>query len=206
MSWRYEIKYILSPYQWLQMQQVLVEHPASFRTAYPDRTVNNIYFDTPDFATCRDNLAGISNRKKYRIRWYGDFKKIVNPVFEIKIKDNALGTKEIYPINDWDTNKEVDLPFLKSGFLRPVLQNQYRRSYYINMEENFRLTVDRAIKYQSVANHYLQNDTQAILDDRIIVELKFNAEDYDHQEAITRFIPFRPSKHSKYVTGVLTCW
>ena len=38
---------------------------------YDDRLINSIYYDDENYCTAQDNLAGITNRRKYRIRWYG---------------------------------------------------------------------------------------------------------------------------------------
>jgi SPX domain protein involved in polyphosphate accumulation len=205
-DWRYEVKYILKQEEWAQLQQVLISHPASFYSAYPDRLINNIYLDTTDFVTCQDNLAGISERRKYRIRWYGDEKVVENPILEIKIKNNALGRKEFHPIEDWSDEYLYKRQIQNHGQLNPVLQNQYLRSYYLNWQGNFRLTVDRAIKYKR-ADDYLSSDLSgALLDEHIIVELKFKEEDLKFQKEISHYLPFRTSKHSKYVTGIFYCF
>ena len=39
---------------------------------YKDRLINSIYYDDESFTTAQNNLSGISNRRKYRIRWYDD--------------------------------------------------------------------------------------------------------------------------------------
>ena len=205
MDWRYEMKYVLRQDEWQKLQQVLLEHPASFQTAFPDRIVNNIYLDTNELETCNDNLAGISDRKKFRIRWYGEKEDFDNAVLEIKIKNNALGRKEFVKI-DWNGEKLSNQIHKNHGGLVPVLQNQYLRSYYINWEENFRLTVDRRIKYKPT-NHYFSADySDAFNDEHIIVELKFKAEDFALHKEISHYLPFRPTKHSKYVTGIFYCY
>ena len=67
-------------------------HPASFYRLYQDRTINNIYFDTPNMACAHDNLDGNNIRKKYRIRWYGkDQHTLTKPILEVKYKENLLG-------------------------------------------------------------------------------------------------------------------
>ena len=91
---RYELKYHLTAYSVAHCTQVVLQHPASFQKAFPDRQVNNIYFDTPELTSFLNNVDGISERKKYRIRWYGeDFDQIDQPVLEQKIKENQLGSK-----------------------------------------------------------------------------------------------------------------
>ena len=207
--WRYEIKYILEPHQWLQIEQMLIEHPASFTTLFPDRLINNIYYDTPDFGMCRDNLSGIAQRNKVRLRWYGDGSTIVNPTLEKKIKNNSLGRKENTPLNmtDYDEiNNWINRHYLSMGYLLPVLKNQYLRSYYQNMEGSFRLTIDRNVNYQVADKLSFYNQLSKIQDDPIILELKFDQKDLYKETEITNFIPFRSTKHSKYVTGILACF
>ena len=58
---------------------------------YKDRIVNSIYYDDEEFETAQDNLSGISDRRKYRLRWYGN--EFKNYIYEIKVKKNNLGKK-----------------------------------------------------------------------------------------------------------------
>ena len=61
-----------------------INFKSKIQKQYKDRFINSIYYDNDNFTTARDNLAGISNRRKYRIRWYNDKDKNFN--YEIKIK------------------------------------------------------------------------------------------------------------------------
>ena len=67
---RYEIKFILDNaklseiYQWIKDSTFM-------KKSFPDRKVNSLYFDDENYSCVRDNLAGISDRKKMRFRWYG---------------------------------------------------------------------------------------------------------------------------------------
>ncbi len=209
MDWRYEIKYALSGLEGADLSAWIRTHPAVFGRAYPDRIVNNIYLDTMDFAACRDNLAGISHRSKTRIRWYGPPAKIQDPVIEQKIKVNTLGTKrryEVEPLVELDALMQYvyeEVP--DSAVLEPVLQNSYHRSYYLSMDGNYRLTVDRGISYNRVQNSLLAPELP-IRDKRIIIEIKFEAAYIKSWKMISRYIPFRQTKHSKYTTGVLACY
>jgi hypothetical protein len=153
-----------------------------------------------------DNLAGISDRQKYRIRWYGEQEEVVKPVFEQKIKNNALGRKESIPIENWNENYLHEHHLKNYGSLSPILQNQYLRSYFVDWSGNFRLTVDRNIKYKRVNSIYSDDYSGAFNDEHIIVELKFGQDHFTIHKDITRHFPFRPSKHSKYVTGIFYCF
>ena len=55
---------------------------------YKDRLINSIYYDDENFTTAQNNLSGISNRRKYRIRWYDN--KFKDFFYEIKIKKIIL--------------------------------------------------------------------------------------------------------------------
>ncbi len=41
-----------------------------FKKLYTNRRVNSIYYDTFDLNCLWDNINGLSNRDKYRVRWY----------------------------------------------------------------------------------------------------------------------------------------
>lgn len=70
-----------------------INFKSKIQKEYNDRLVNSIYYDSENFDTAKDNLAGISNRHKYRIRWYNEYQNKFN--YEIKIKKNNLGKKLI---------------------------------------------------------------------------------------------------------------
>ena len=209
-DFRYEIKYEINPQFAGSIRRVIAMHPQGFRKVFPDRWVNNIYFDTPGFVTCQDNLSGISERKKYRLRWYGDINPIERSTFEIKIKSNMVGRKE-------NTRMAPDTPLrqlldqlrdrhdLPDG-LQPTIQNRYLRSYFLNFEGNFRLTVDRHLQHASFDKLLGQPSAHLLSYPLQILELKFEMDAWDQHKAITRFIPYRQTKHSKYVSAVMACW
>lgn len=91
---RYERKYRIEELDRFAVRTVIDGHPVSFRKLFPDRQINNIYLDTRDMSYFRENLSGVGQRRKYRIRWYGsDLEQVSKPVLEIKIKDGELGEK-----------------------------------------------------------------------------------------------------------------
>ena len=91
---RYEIKFVLSNPQVSQALEWIYFH-TSAKLAHPNRLVNSIYFDDNDFTSVKDNLIGLSNRSKYRLRWYGDSRQNeeVDLNFEIKNRSNRTGDK-----------------------------------------------------------------------------------------------------------------
>ena len=113
---RYERKYKIESISPDVVRQVVINHPASFKKIFPDRKVNNIYFDNAELSAYFDNVNGVAERQKVRVRWYGDdIRKIENPKLEIKIKSNQLGYKKSFPIDDFEI-----------GDLKELTQKIYR--------------------------------------------------------------------------------
>lgn len=203
-DYRYERKYRLSGLSKAWLEQMIRLHPAGFRTLYPERRVNNIYFDTADFSAYRLNVIGAPHRRKYRLRWYGDVAALQHPVLEVKIKNAELGYKEHYPQPDsqWSGLPHLlrHLPALREQALQPVMVNRYRRNYWGSADGRFRITVDDSLQFAAYrpgcAPHFLLSD------DALILELKYAAEDDADAQHIFAGLPFRQTKNSKYVTGV----
>jgi len=205
---RYELKYKLEKFSLDAALQAIRLHPAGFRKAFPDRQINNIYFDTPGLTTLEENVSGIANRKKFRVRWYGtDPTLIQSPRYEIKIKQNMLGDKVVQPVDAFslDNLKEITQTINRlSGInhgLKPVLLNSYVRSYFTTSDAAFRITVDRELRYHSlllapVFRKYLIEDPDLVL------ELKYDESIDGETDRVTQHLPFRQTKSSKYVTGV----
>ncbi|MCB0625979.1 MAG: VTC domain-containing protein, partial [Saprospiraceae bacterium] len=76
-------------------------HPASFRPLHPERQINNVYFDTCDLAAYQQNLMGVADRRKIRLRWYGEGATRMNAAqLEIKSRSNETGSKEVILLGD----------------------------------------------------------------------------------------------------------
>ena len=61
---RFERKWLFRSNNYLAMINSLLRSKLFFRTQYPLRKVNSIYFDTQDYVSIRQNLDGVSNKKK----------------------------------------------------------------------------------------------------------------------------------------------
>ncbi len=208
-SFRHEKKYKSEQLHPEVVKQVIRNHPASFRKIFPDRQINNVYFDTPNYMAYTENVDGISERRKFRVRWYGDDVSIISkPNLEIKIKSNMLGCKETYPIkSSFDLEdfralkKEVSAYSQLKLDLVPTLINSYQRSYYGTSDGNFRITVDSGLRYFSLLRA-IRFTKYAIEDEATVVELKYEAALDDKADPIMQYLPFRQTKSSKYVSGM----
>ncbi len=186
-----------------------VQHlPLSFQMAYPDRAVNSIYLDSPSLHALQDNLSGISNRSKYRVRWYGEEMEIATkPLLERKIKSNQLGEKEYWPLPDFQLSDDFDLTsFLLQNspahqLLSPVVFVRYHRSYYVSFDGQVRATIDRALQYLHFHGNLWMKNTP-VHDPAIILEIKYDEKLDGQLDDIFQALPFRLGKNSKFVGGL----
>ncbi len=204
---RYERKYRIEglPLPWIK--QVIIGHPMSFRSHYPDRQVNNIYFDSPDLSAFKENVAGVPERRKHRLRWYGEVAtQLPKPVFEIKIKDRELGRKESQVLRStpWENLPEslANLPAFKEMPLLPVMINAYQRSYFLSSDQRFRITLDWGLRFSPYNASSPPDALFSLPDEAIIMEVKYALEDDDRAQEVFQHLPFRQTKNSKYVTGI----
>ena len=202
---RYELKYYLTEGDYDRFIAVVNEHPAGFVKNYPDRTVNNIYLDSPDLDSWHETQFGLSERKKYRIRWYGDWERMEQPALEIKVKQNQLGTKLVYPLRslNWDSlSKDID--HIKADLSLPhhlmiSSTNFYSRSYFESHCGIYRITIDKELNF----GNGLYNLVKPEIPSRWgVMELKYDLTDDQDSDWVKQFIPFQRSKFSKYVNAL----
>jgi SPX domain protein involved in polyphosphate accumulation len=206
---RYERKYLLSGSDYRSISMEIMIHPAGFRIQHPDRRIRNIYFDTPELAALNTNLYGVAERAKHRVRWYGN--EILpkgRARWEIKQKHNTLGLKIVKDINlSEDTSFEkiatdVNARFCKMQALIPTLLNTYMRSYFVTPDNKFRITVDREMNFAPIIAGKRTTSIPFRVSN-IVVELKYDKDWDDDANEILKYIPFRQTRNSKYVTGML---
>ncbi len=217
-NYRFERKFTLDEVDrsWI-LQQVKL-HPSFFQPIFHPRQINNIYLDTPDYKFYEDNIHGIANRKKVRIRWYGDtFGKVLKPKLEYKLKNNLLGDKWTFDLAPFEIKPGFSLDQLPSIFsqsnlppditedlrtLSPSLLNSYQRTYFLSANKKYRLTFDEELSYYGFDkpnSHFSFKRTQP---HHFIVELKYSPEDDKGANQIAKKFRYRLDKSSKYVDGV----
>jgi hypothetical protein len=193
-------------------------HPARFFMPFPDRQVNNIYFDMHNYHAFAENLSGASSRTKVRYRWYG---QAIGPdigTLEIKCKRNLFGWKHRYPISQPPYKAEYSLKDIRQALLEqlppdgkkwlntspfPIIINRYYRKYFLSSDEKIRATMDtkQAVwdqRFKSFPNF----EHQANIPPSLVVEVKFDRSDRKLASQFLEDIPVRASRHSKYITGV----
>ena len=201
---RYERKYQVSSHDYHRVFDLIMSNPAGFNKSYEDRKVNSIYYDDINYSSYNDNLVGIAERVKYRVRWYGDtVATITNPILEKKIKKGLLGSKEYSKIQDFDLAKGApnlnDLP-LFTNVLCPTVVVRYDRTYFESYNKKVRATIDRNLEYGIISNNILLGDFYT--DPKVILEIKYNLSDELEAQDCLQAIPYRLSKNSKYVAAM----
>ena len=109
---RLEIKYNFKEFDKIFIKKNILKNK-NFTKLYDDRIINSIYYDTNNLKCANDNLAGLSNRKKYRTRWYNTDS---NFNFEIKIKENKLTKKFILDKDTFISKSTINSDKIKSFF------------------------------------------------------------------------------------------
>jgi len=218
-TFRYERKFLVEELLPFQVAALIKQHPRLFHTPYPPRYVNNLYLDTPDMVNYFDNVDGAMERRKVRVRWYGEpFGEITRPMLEVKVKVGLVGTKHTYPLSTFRMDacfcdrvfqrflSESDLPSKIRFDLRAlnvVLFNRYFRHYYATHDGAFRLTLDTRLEFYKVnglfGNQFIHHQVNTR---DVVVELKYENEQEPHANRVASFFPFRMTRNSKYVQGI----
>ena len=217
-EYRYERKFLVDQLDAGQVCAIVKRHPNMFYQPYPPRYVNNLYLDTPDLHNYADNVSGVGQRRKVRVRWYGSlFGDVTSPVLEFKVKDGLVGTKRGYACNGF----RMEAGFSETGFrrglsgsdlpgpvvqtlrtLRVVLCNRYLRRYFATRDGRFRVTVDSEMSYYAVRRTNNRFVHKCVDHRSVVVELKYQKAYELDADKVAGAFPFGVSKNSKYVTGV----
>ena len=90
-NYRYEIKFILNEANYSNAY-FIINAKTSMKKDFSNRVVNSLYFDDMNFSSIQDNLIGLANRKKMRLRWYDNNLLDKRAIFEIKKRNGRLGS------------------------------------------------------------------------------------------------------------------
>ena len=209
---RFERKWLFRSNNYLALINSLIRSKLFFRTQYPLRKVNSIYFDTYDYNSIRENLDGVSNKKKIRIRWYGDKNVTKNPIIETKSKKGFETKKESMPVRELHDLKVFNLKNLKilketinsklkqKKIIYPVLTTHYQREYFISLNGKIRATIDYDLK-SIFLNNLSQIDIIKNFKNICILEFKYSTSLDKYVRKNLKDISLRLSKNSKFVNS-----
>ena len=218
-NFRYERKFYIEGLTGKEAEAILKFHPAIFKEIYHERTVNNIYFDTFGLKHYFDNVNGVSKRLKVRVRWYGDlFGFIKSPTLELKLKHNLHVAKLLYPLESFTLDHNFSIDVMRDMFKRSPIHEvtrlrlmglnfsllySYNRKYFLSSNRKYRMTIDTGMQgyklspYQNTFLHKSAEDTH------VVFELKYNRAQDEFVDTITSYFPFRMTRNSKYVDGIM---
>jgi hypothetical protein len=219
LTYRYERKYVVEELTLPQIKAVIKAHPKLFYQAYPPRYINSLYLDTIELENYYDNVQGSAERRKMRVRWYGELRgRIKNPILEIKIKNGLVGKKLSFSLDDFDFTPTFNDHTLYSLFdkklvpeiiryelktMNAVLLNRYYRHYYVSRDGAYRVTIDNNLSFYRINCTCLNQLAHRQLNCReLVVELKYGENDELFSDRVSGFFPFRMTRSSKYVQGI----
>ena len=214
---RYERKFVINNLNLTQILIAIYRSKFFFKNIYVSRKVNSIYFDDVNLSSINENLDGISEKTKIRVRWYGDSQIIKNPILEIKKKrefyvnketmplelDNLefLNSKNLYFLEDYLNNLE----FLKKLNLKKKLilvsSTHYKRKYFLSANNLIRATLDdNQMSYSFLSSKY--NNIKKKYSD-FILELKYSENIDEFVKSNIENFSLRLSKNSKYFKSIM---
>lgn len=207
--YRYERKYLLKK---INLNKFLAElFKNNYHKIYKKRFINNIYYDTYNYDLLNHNIEGLSERKKIRVRWYGQTFELSKKTIELKIKSEFLNTKKTLSIGKFKFNSfneikkfndyVIDNLLVKKNFefyneiinKIPVILNRYQRSYYLSPDKNIRVTIDSDLNFYSPITKIKS------FEKNIVVEIKYK----NDQNFSNNFNNLTLTRYSKYAQGLL---
>ena len=212
---RYEKKFRISKSEFPIFVSLL--NKLKFKVHYESRFISSIYYDTINFNLYRDSINGVSQRRKYRARFYNDNSEEIN--FEEKIKIADLGYKKIHSKKDFKNINKIKLFFMidkkckdvliPARFLKiyyPVSFINYFRSYFISYDNKTRITYDDKINYSKIINNKKDFSLGTKIPDQLgVIEIKYDEENITSKNAIldlTSCLNFHLSRNSKYCNSI----
>ena len=211
-NYRFERKWVFNN-NFLDVYNNLLKSKFLFRTNFPDRTVNSIYFDDFNNSCVSENLEGVNEKTKFRLRWYGKNNHILkNPKLEFKVKKNFMNYKiinDLKILDNLDLRKTKNVNFItktvnsnyKIKTLIPVSTTHYDRSYFLSSNNLIRSTLDKQLKVSKFNNDFFIPIFKKF--NKIILELKYEKKYDEYVRKNINDISSRYSKNSKYIYSMM---
>ena len=211
-NYRFERKWVFNN-NFLDVYNNFLKSKFLFRTNFPDRTVNSIYFDDFKNSCVSENLEGVNEKTKFRLRWYGKNNHILkNPKLEFKVKKNFMNYKiinDLKILDNLDLRKTKNVNFItktinsiyKIKTLIPVSTTHYDRSYFLSSNNLVRSTLDKQLKVSKFNNDFFIPIFKKF--NKIILELKYEKKYDEYVRKNINDISSRYSKNSKYIYSMM---
>ena len=181
---RFERKWIFRSNNYLNLINSLLRSKLFFRFNILQEKVNSIYFDDNSYSSIIENLDGINEKTKLRLRWYGERSIIKSPFFESKKKIGFIAKKKhvkvdnlnnlIFPetLNLKKINKDINQNNFIKKKVSSIISTHYDREYLISADNPIRATVDYNLKSINLKN-LSQLKLIKNFSEMIILEIKY---------------------------------
>lgn len=162
---RYEKKYLLNPIQYELLKRKMQEYMEP--DEFPETTICNIYYDTPDRRLIRTSLERPVYKEKLRLRSYGVPDENTQVFIELKKKYRGIVYKRRVgstlscavdylnsqrPHPDTQVYREIDWFLSFYGGICPSMFISYHRNAWKGVEDSeLRLTLDSQILWREEA-------------------------------------------------------
>ena len=216
---RHELKYHITPAELTVLRGVLrplmqLDPNGNERNEYH---IRSLYFDTINDDALEEKIAGVGNRKKYRIRIYNFSDRVIK--LECKSKYGDLISKQSVTIprdlaeqliaGDPEGLQRMRHPLLHDVFremrtrlLRPAVIVDYVREAYIHPAEEVRITFDKQLRTGLYSSDMFNPSlpTYPVFDDPVeILEVKYDEFLPSYLQSVLSGITAQRSAVSKYV-------
>lgn len=215
---RHELKYHISPAEMAVLRSVLsplMRHDPN-GNEHNEYLIRSLYFDTLNDDALEEKIAGVGNRKKYRIRIYNHSDQVIK--LECKSKYGDLISKQSARISrelaqqliagDPSGLEAMEKPLfhdlyreMRHRLMRPVVIVDYIREAYIHPVEDVRITFDKQLRtgLNSTDLFNAELPTYPVFEDETdILEVKFNEFLPVHLQSVLSGVTAQRSAISKY--------
>ena len=218
--YRREIKYIIPLSEVYDIKNKL-DCALNKDSHYDDKPykVRSLYFDSLGNRDFHDKLAGVENRRKFRLRIYGQDESVCK--LEKKEKMGILQSKKSLFLNrddaelcskgEFEVLKKYfsESPFAVSAYseltmncYKPACLVEYDRCAYIHPLYDTRVTLDMNIRSEEVNLGLFSNIKGISVENKIaILEYKYSGEPVDYISQLLSSFGLEQSSYSKYCNG-----
>ena len=215
---RHELKYFITPAEMTVLRGVLtpVMQLDPNGNEHNEYHIRSLYFDTINDDALEEKIAGVGNRKKYRIRIYNFSDRVIK--LECKSKYGDLISKQSVTIpreladqliaGDPEGLQRMRHPLLhdvyremRTRLLRPAVIVDYVREAYIHLAQDVRITFDKQLRTGLYASDIFNPmlPTYPVFDDPVeILEVKYNEFLPTYLQAMVSSVTAQRSAVSKY--------
>ena len=215
---RHELKYFITPAEMTVLRGILtpVMQLDPNGNEHNEYHIRSLYFDTINDDALEEKIAGVGNRKKYRIRIYNFSDRVIK--LECKSKYGDLISKQSVTIpreladqliaGDPEGLQRMRHPLfhdvyreMKTRLLRPAVIVDYVREAYIHNAEEVRVTFDKQLRTGLFSSDMFNAKlpTYPVFDDPVeILEVKYDEFLPSYIQSVLSSITAQRSAVSKY--------